>query len=96
MNHSTNGPLFGSGIQLTNPSTNQRTQVGFNPIQWNPVSRGAKALVKKMLTVDPDARPSAAACLDSAWFSPGTSLCFLRQTIDPSKEGTRPDRCESA
>jgi|AntAceMinimDraft_5_1070358.scaffolds.fasta_scaffold214282_1 serine/threonine protein kinase len=42
-------------------------QFAFDAPFWNPVSASAKDLIRQMLTVDPTARPTAAALLHHPW-----------------------------
>ena len=46
-------------------------QYDFNPVYWKNISQGAKDLISKLLTVDPNKRISAHEALSSSWIRGG-------------------------
>lgn len=54
-------------------------KIDFPKAEWDHISEAAKNLVKKMLTVDPKKRVSAADALNDAWIKSSVA----RATIDP-------------
>ena len=47
----------------------KKGEFDFPPEEWDSVSKGAKDLIKRMLTFDPKNRPSAKQVLEDPWFS---------------------------
>ena len=59
--------LFG-GIQELNRKIIE-TPIDFEEPHWSEISESAKDLIMKMLTKDPNLRPTAPECLNHEWFN---------------------------